>query len=121
MRKELQEMDLEKVLVDIEESCLTRSGMSPPAPSQMMVYQKYQALHNVCLHWSDSNIYEAVLCLQTSETGPSHVKPNSVYVECREDPDFFAKKKLTPLVFQVQIMNKILRRNVTKRRKQLHH
>ncbi|XP_034398204.1 RILP-like protein 1 isoform X2 [Cyclopterus lumpus] len=60
LRKELQGWELEKEVTDMEETTLTRSGMSPPTLPQMLS--------------SPSN----------------SIKPNSVWVECGGDPGFLA-------------------------------
>lgn len=60
LRKELQGWQLEKEVTDIEETSLTRSGMSPPTLPQKLS--------------SPSN----------------SIKPNSVWVECGGDPGFLA-------------------------------
>ncbi|XP_035496016.2 RILP-like protein 1 isoform X1 [Scophthalmus maximus] len=65
LRKELREWELEREIVDIEESSLTRSGTSSPASPQMT--------------------------LQPSEAVPPNaIKPNSVWMECGGDPGFLA-------------------------------
>lgn len=60
LRKELRGWELEEEVTDIEETSLTRSGMSPPTSTQI-----------------------------TSSSSKS-VKPNSVWVECGGDPGFMA-------------------------------
>ncbi|KAK9522806.1 hypothetical protein VZT92_019251 [Zoarces viviparus] len=60
LRKELLGWEVEKEVTDIEETSFTRSGMSPPTSLQM-----------------------------TSSPSNS-IKPNSVWVECGEDPGFLA-------------------------------
>ncbi|XP_071339106.1 RILP-like protein 1 isoform X2 [Trachinotus anak] len=63
LRRELQEWELEREIIEIAESSLTKSGMSPPASPQMM----------------------------SSEAVPANsIKPNSVWVECGGDPVFLA-------------------------------
>ncbi|XP_070759696.1 RILP-like protein 1 isoform X2 [Enoplosus armatus] len=63
LRKELRGWELEREVTDIEETSLTRSGMSLPTSPQMM----------------------------SSTAAPSNsIKPDSVWVECGGDPDFLA-------------------------------
>ncbi|XP_029998670.1 RILP-like protein 1 isoform X2 [Sphaeramia orbicularis] len=61
LKKELRELELEREVADIEETCLPRSDMSSPAS------------------------------LQSSAAAPDNaIKPNSVWVECGGDPGFLA-------------------------------
>ncbi|XP_059194030.1 RILP-like protein 1 isoform X2 [Centropristis striata] len=60
LRKELRGWELDREVADIEETFLTRSGMSPPTSPQV-----------------------------TSSASHS-IKPNSVWVECGGDPSFLA-------------------------------
>ncbi|XP_018524042.1 RILP-like protein 1 [Lates calcarifer] len=63
LRKELQDWELEREITEVEESSLTRSGMSSPASPQTTF----------------------------SEAAPSNsIKPNSVWVECGGDAGFLA-------------------------------
>ncbi|XP_035496018.2 RILP-like protein 1 isoform X3 [Scophthalmus maximus] len=63
LRKELREWELEREIVDIEESSLTRSGTSSPASPQMT---------------------------PSEAVPPNAIKPNSVWMECGGDPGFLA-------------------------------
>lgn len=68
LRKELREWELEREIANIEVTSLTKSGMSPPVSPQLT----------------------SPAAAAAAAPSNSPIKPESVWVECADDPDFLA-------------------------------
>lgn len=69
LSKELRELELEREITNIEVTSLSKSGMSPPLSPQLM---------------------SPAAAAAAAASSNSPIKPESVWVECGDDPDFLA-------------------------------